>query len=214
MKSMKAVFHNGIELTSKDVIDVVKIEEIISKYDNLIDTFGYRLHSIGPKFFKNITSTYTSSYSRVSGSGIGVLGISPYLFDSIDPKITSIFMQTSGLSLSEQLYSHNGTYSAGVGHAHANTLNIISPTKNKMSPFLLNIERTRYLEYFKINPRFILDSSPFSMSKRQKPGWGFQMLVSIPSYLGYASNLDIAFKDLPYDRWQLKLKSGVSKEHK
>ena len=77
--------------------------------------------------------------------------------------------------------------------------------------FLLNVDRLNKTEYYQTKTAYILDSSPFSMSKRQKPGWGFQMLFSIPSYLGYSDNLDLSFDDMPFERWTLKLKPDVPK---
>ena len=58
MKSIKAVFHNGIELTDKKVLNVTSIEEVFVKYDDIIDIFGYRLHSMGGNYLKNVKNTF------------------------------------------------------------------------------------------------------------------------------------------------------------
>ena len=96
----------------------------------------------------------------------------------------------SSLTISEQLYTHGGSHSLGMGHILSDTLNIFPFDKRSSDLFYLNIKDVEGINYYKLKTKYIVDNSQFAMGKRQAPGSGRCMLVSLPTAMGLTGKLE------------------------
>ena len=108
------------------------------------------------------------------------------------------YYSRSGLTLSEQLYSHAGFHSVGMGHILSDSLSIYPYDKRSKNAFFLNIKETNESWNYRSRARFIVDNSQFSMGKRQAPGSTRNILMSIPTAMGYTNRLEDEIDYLHY----------------
>lgn len=198
VKLIETKVFNEIEVRRHGGVDVKAVENVLKKYEDRVKVFGYRTFYITR--WKN-TDAFATSHSRFLSQQIRPIAVSPTLIDSFVQDYLEIkYEHDSGLSLSEQLYTQDGSHSAGIGTYLAKAINLLIDDKLVHDEFFMNFdyEAEGIVDYFKMKPKFILDETPTLKMGKRKLTKHRNILLSIPSAMGYTGNLDVSMDSIQY----------------
>jgi ABC-type antimicrobial peptide transport system permease subunit len=214
VKLIETKIFNEIEVRKYGGVDVNAVEDVLKKYEERVKVFGYRTYYLTR--WKN-TDAFATSHSRFRSQQIRPIAVSPGLIDSFEQDYIQVkYEHDSGLSLSEQLYTQDGSHSAGIGTYLAKSINLLINEKLMYDEFFMNFdyELEGSVDYFKMRPKFILDETPTLKMGKRKLTKHRNILLSIPSAMGYTGNLDVDIDLVKYYSWFVKLKEGISIEQR
>ena len=116
---MNSRLYNDLDLNSEDGLDVSKVEEILKRYEHVVESFMWNTYDIGyheelKKLYQILeitspTSVSVTSHSRYKTIKTSVIGTTPNSYDSLKKDYLDIYYSGSSLTLAEQLYTINGS---------------------------------------------------------------------------------------------------------
>lgn len=180
------------EVWGDAILPSLSLQNIIDQYNDIIESYSWVTKALD-EVVLDIDDTLLKNLGKAYEFNTNIFGVSPNLLDTVisDFVIVSKEDESTGLSISEQLYRPEGTQSAIMGSLFESAFGLdLSPD----STFLVQIYAPGNNFFRVMRPIAFLDSlSGFTMSKF--PRFGRQsFLVSIPTFQdlteGYADGID------------------------
>ena len=153
------------------VIYPLDVEPILAEYEDKIAAFGFITHPIKNLTNPIIEEQILSDYSGIYEVGAGLYGVTPGLYDAAFEEFVGVTKQnkSTGLGLTEQLYTARGSQSAAISDYVVDQLGI--DLNDNHDTFKLTIKSTDWNVYFLMRVMFSSHLAPgFEMTNRVSGG--------------------------------------------
>ena len=164
--SMRALRRRGQYIEIRGHLDILHIEEALKSVSDSIEDWAYSSEYIDSSQYLNIRRVTLDDFSHYYSYRQLPVAVPPNYFDVALPEYLRIKNQnkTTGLSLSEQLYTPRGSQALGIGAKYERLLNLNAEEWD--STFLWVFNRVNMDAIYEMRGLYLLSSCPgMRMSK-------------------------------------------------